>query len=211
MAKSAMSLLRTLPRPFGEVEPTIARPGVPLALMTAAKSLAIRLALASPGSARTVKSLGRPCCGSGASASAGLASAARRAIDGRTCPGCPARPHATKFACHFYRRGGCKAPCRRGFFGIGGQIPARQQPSRRRTRRLRRRRRAAALAQASGNQNTKILGARPDAFRSSSVVTLASKCDLIKAIKTSLPCGIAGKMAKLRGVCGASMTPRQRR
>ena len=179
--------------------------------MTAAKSLAIRLALTSPGSARTVNSFASAGCGSGASASAGLAVGRRGRLDAHTCRGCPAKRHATKFACHFYRRDGCKAPCRRGSSGTRRPDPRPPAASRRRTRRPRRRRRAAAPAQASRNQNTKILGARPDAFRSSSVATLASKCDLIKAIKTLLPCGIAGQIAGLRGVCGASMTPRRRR
>src|ERR1700733_9881400 len=73
MAKSTMSVLRTLPRPFGEVEPTTARPAAPLALITVAKSLAIRLALASPGSARTANSFAATGWGSGASARTGLA------------------------------------------------------------------------------------------------------------------------------------------
>src|SRR6185437_14687177 len=78
MAKPAMSVFRTLPRPLGEVEPTIARPAEPFAPTTAAKSRAILLARASPGSARIVNSFAAWAAvgGSGASASAGLASAA---------------------------------------------------------------------------------------------------------------------------------------
>ena len=56
-AKSAMSDREALARPVGEVGPTIALPAAPLSLSTATKSLAMRLAVRSSGSARMAKGL----------------------------------------------------------------------------------------------------------------------------------------------------------
>ena len=65
MAKSAISIRATLASPFGEVAPTIARPGAPLSLSTAAKSLANWLAVKSSGSATIEKGFEFCNCGAG--------------------------------------------------------------------------------------------------------------------------------------------------
>ncbi len=107
----------------------MARPGAPFVLMTVAKSLAIRLALTSPGSARTVNSFATAgWAGSGASARIGLAAAG--ATDWRAY-----RPSALprQAPCHnirlavFIDRTAVRHHAIRDFLGLGGQVPSRQQ------------------------------------------------------------------------------------
>src|ERR1700678_3452856 len=114
MAKSATSLLRTFPRPFGEVVPTMARPGAPSALITVAKSLAIRLALTSPGSARTVDSF----------ATAGWATSGASASPERAAP--PDAMPQYSFAI-FIDRTAVRDHAIGDFLGLGGQVPACQK------------------------------------------------------------------------------------
>src|SRR6202158_2057305 len=71
MAKSAMSVRAALARPFGDVEPINALPGAALSLITAAKSLAIWLAVRSTGSERTANGFNGGDCVAGLTAAGG--------------------------------------------------------------------------------------------------------------------------------------------
>ena len=178
MAKSATSLLRTLPKPFGEVAPTMARPGAPSALMTVAKSLAIRLALRSPGSARTVNSLLQPPVGpgSGASASMGLAAAGASGLT-RVSAERAAPPDAMpqhSFAI-FKDRTAIRHHSVGDFLRLGGQVPSRQQHGETQSRDRADRTAPRPPPKLPQTKIIKMSGARPDAFRSSSRATLGQQ------------------------------------
>ena len=168
--------------------------------MTAAKSLAIRLALASPGSARTVNSFGATVCvcGSGASASAGLASAAlapwRAYLAQAASPG----PMPQNSFAIFIDGMGVRHHAVRDLRRFGRQIPPRQQH-----------RESEPGGRADGaapRPPPKLPETKTQKYRAPALTRSArhrlrpwpANATSSRQSRQSLPCGIAGKMAELR-------------
>ena len=133
---------------------------------------------------------------------------------GRPCPGSRAMRHATEPLHHYDRPDGRKAPCHKGIFWFRRRRCHPRAPLRRQARRSSGRLRFAAPALASPDPQTRISGARPDAFRSPSRADLGQQMRPHQGNQAIVPLRILraeqrffGLDARLRKPPGAPLAP----